>query len=401
MAIHRDIRSRFDWLIIQKQTIKRFLLFLLLLLAAPSYLLLANRTAPLPQSAVIDGSERCARIKSLSGQVVVRRAATNALEEAVANTRINPGDTIQTANDATALIIYDDGSEYQIRPASTIIYKDDLGKEKNRKIENRLLLGDIKIVTSSQSGTQIIQLPSIKVNIKQNSDVVVITRGPGGKDTVEVMVGDVTVTNPRGSELIGPRERVEVVDNNINRSAILPAPEIMLPANADQLLVEDRKPIEFSWQPVEKADYYRFEISPVPSFQASTLTVNVAGLKENSYHWLTPGEGRYYWRVKAVSEAGSEGLWSESVGFSVRFQRKNNLPVRVTKINIIRFELVEIAGITKPHAFITINERKQLQADAGGLFKTSVSFPPTTRQRIIEILVVDNNGNTGRLPLKL
>ncbi|MCB9266030.1 MAG: hypothetical protein H6558_13460 [Lewinellaceae bacterium] len=54
----------------------------------------------------------------------------------------------------------------------------------------------------------------------------------------------------------------------------------------------------FTWEPLPQATQYTFQVAPTPSF---TAPITTRQLTENALSLSLPGEGAYYWRVRAES----------------------------------------------------------------------------------------------------
>lgn len=93
-------------------------------------------------------------------------------------------------------------------------------------------------------------------------------------------------------------------------SKTLPAPEVVFPAANTTINPED---IRFEWLPVDGAVKYDVELSAVPEMDPLIWRASVAGT--TAVPAEKPGEGNYFWRVRAVGQDGTRGMWSAVVSF--------------------------------------------------------------------------------------
>ncbi len=385
----------FDWLIISKKTINRvvFSVILVILLSVGGYALKLYLEKQLSNPV----ESKSARFLRVEGRVTLKKNSTGTTEAVTTATILEPEDTIQTGSDSYAVLQYEDGSIYNIKPGSTIIFKENTSNKTERRVANQVAVGTVSIRTTAESGTHIITLSNSSANINKDSDATLSSDGQ--KDSIQVLQGSVKASTSAGVEVVSADEHISIAKEGNTRSKLPPAPQLKSPKNGLQyLLPKENGEIEFSWDPVSGVDHYKVMISPAYTFPPQALSFNRDGISDTKVKWANPAEGNYYWRVQAVTKDGIEGRWSDSPSFLVKIQRQGKeLPLRITKTNEINFFLIEVEGVTKPGAYIKINDRPQIQADAKGNFKADVSFPPGTRTRTLVIEAVDSNGNKGNL----
>jgi hypothetical protein len=388
-------RSRgFEWFVVSKKSLYRILAgaTFLLIVGAVVYALMIFK----PGTSGTSG-ERSARFLKTDGKVTVRRSATSEAIVASPNMPLEPGDTIQTSSDSSALVEYQDGSVYNIKPGSTIIFKEESTDNNLKRVEHVVKVGQINVKTPEQGGQHRISLTNTNAELGKNSEASFNT--DTNKDAIVVSQGNVKATTQQGTEMVAPNQRIDIAKDGIVKRTDLPLPPIIeKPQNAMRfLLPKESSEVQFIWQSVANADHYKLEISPVPTFPEQALVVNRDGIGSTKYNWLRPIEGSFYWRVRAITKEGIEGNWGDTPSFWVKFQHsKEPIQIRVKRIEEISFHLVTIQGTTKPGVLLTINE-KQIQVDSKGEFKADISFPRETRERTLLLEAVDSNGNSGKL----
>jgi hypothetical protein len=82
----------------------------------------------------------------------------------------------------------------------------------------------------------------------------------------------------------------------------------------------------FTWQPVEGAANYDFDLAQKADFTDSELKQRLADNKITSK--LKPGQ--YFWRVRGVEDGGQAGLWSKSNSLSMPQETPRSIHVDVT-----------------------------------------------------------------------
>jgi len=93
--------------------------------------------------------------------------------------------------------------------------------------------------------------------------------------------------------------------------AELPAP---LPVNPAQLSVVPEGTVEFQWAPMADAFSYELEVSGTP--EMDPVLYRTATGATSVTPDITFSSGSYFWRVRAVDEAGNPGLWSDIMSFA-------------------------------------------------------------------------------------
>lgn len=335
--------------------------------------------------------QRAIRFLRVEGRVSVKHNNSGAFGAAASDTPLEPGDTIQTGSDGTALIEYEDRSRYTIKPGSTIILKE----KSEKRIVNDLQEGKLNVTTPENSIKHIVNAPGgISSTISSNTDARIDSSE--GKVSVVVGKGLASILTPAGEEKIGTNQRLDVNDKGAVKSDLLPAPLVSAPENAKQIIIEANGDVDFAWKPVPGAVKYHISISPTQGFDR-TLTLDTdTGSRDTKYKWIKPISGNFFWRVQGITKDEKDGAWSEIANFSVKVKATTNgtgsgFVLKLTKKIEISTLLYEIEGITKPGVNLTINE-KPVEVDGKGFFKADITLPPNTPERQIKLRAVDANG---------
>lgn len=94
-----------------------------------------------------------------------------------------------------------------------------------------------------------------------------------------------------------------------------PTPSLLTPQEGTAFGLFDRKPVEFTWGAVDDPSgvVYTFELSGTPAFSAPVLRRENLEKTSLTLHLNErPLAGKYYWRVRAVDQAGNAGGWSKA-----------------------------------------------------------------------------------------
>lgn len=381
-----------DWFIIQKKTIYQIIGGIIALVLLIAFLIYRHYYPSKGGDTIPEA--RTARVLKVEGRVTIRHAATNEVEQASPNMPLEPGDTIQTALDGSAVVEYSDASRYNIKSGSTFILKENSRRDKY--FINKLEKGEVKVYTQETADKHILTAGDAKTIVDKNTDVGV-NRGDN-KTIVTVTHGGVGLFIGSGPEQrVQEQEIAEVIDGTPTATIKKqpPAPLLAKPENAKEFLIPREETIELSWQPTPEAASYILSISPNVSFNESALILNQSNISDTKYVWAKPLQGNFFWRVKVVTKDGIEGIWSEPGNFKVKFKGGIPVPVKITKIEIISQLLYVIEGVTKPGAILKVNDINT-DLDASGAFKANVTFAPKA-PRIFVLDVQDANGNSGHI----
>jgi hypothetical protein len=122
-------------------------------------------------------------------------------------------------------------------------------------------------------------------------------------------------------------------------SIILNTPKLSIPANGS---VEMKAPVEFEWNTVNDAEFYRFEISESNNFSTALLdtVLQLTSLTYSNFKYET----KYYWHVKAGISA-NETNWSEIFSFTTEsdpisvndFSEKENILIYPNPVSDILY----------------------------------------------------------------
>ena len=122
-------------------------------------------------------------------------------------------------------------------------------------------------------------------------------------------------TKNEGTEVTAARETGNEAVSSFEIVMRIPprAPVLTRPAMKEHVELPPGQQVRFSWKPVARAHSYQLELSRDKDFDKPhvTRTVSSAGIGLS-----LPGEGAWWWRVRAREDDGFSGKWSEGTSFS-------------------------------------------------------------------------------------
>lgn len=378
-----------EWFIIQKKTIHKVLLAIVLVFVAVGaaygikiYIEKITRESPPP--------EKAARFANIEGSVTVKRKSEMSFESASLSMALKEGDTIQTGSGARAVIIYEDGTKYTLKPGSTLIIRESARKQK--RVTNDLEGGGVNVSTGKDSDKHFIKSGNIKVGVGEGTDSTI--NNQDNKTTVVVTGGLATLFFGDGKEQTVAQDQVAEVDKaNVKLSELPPPPRLSKPESSKELVVEQNKPdVEFVWATIANAQSYTLEVSLTMAFTEQSIKLRVKDIKETRYKWTTPFGGPIFWRVQAITKNQIETKWSEPS--SVRINIKG-LPIKIelTKQIQVAPQFWELEGNTEPGVRLRINNT-QVPVDSNGHFRKDLPLPVNQKQIVLEAF--GPNGKTGK-----
>ncbi len=325
-----------------------------------------------------------ARLVQVVGNVTVHRSKTNRNETAFTGILLEPGDTVITSGDASAVIQYVDRSVLKMKADSTVLIQENAENSKTgqKTVRNKLEGGQLTISTSSQTTSEDVNIVKVKddltIRVAQNSNAGVDVRGENIRVNVER--GGVESTNAKGiTEVINKNTSVQYQkDRKVGQEVILNSPPLKAPDNSTTIALDLGKAsqISFSWGTVPEAAAYRLQVADSQYFLDKALLFEKVTDQPN-FPWLVNSlNGSYYWRVQAIGRDGREGAWSEESHLTL-ISRQNMSssaqPIYIGETNVSRIAagICSITGRTEPGVQLKINGRA-VPVDGDGKFSATI-----------------------------
>jgi hypothetical protein len=408
--VTRISRFNADWWIVQKRFI--YLAVILLCLAiiagcAGLYVYLYGN--PLKGVAADIGTSAGARFVSLEGGVKVVRANTRETLQARADTRLFPGDIVQTQEDGRARVTLADGSNLFVKPNSVVTIAENTAAGGGRQTKVRVAVesGQINVRTEQQNegaqnivGTRLSEsriAPETDASFHVREDKTEVRVGTGavetstsGGDITTLRAGEYVAVNPQGA--IAQREK------------LLAAPAPVSPRNLER--VSSRRgaatAVALKWQKPQTGApaHYRVEVATSPFFVPAGMLIERDQLQSNELTVDDLRQGNYFWRVLAVAQSGQASDWSEPQKFVVVGEGGTGEEVGFKDIQIeyVAGQIYIVRGRTQPGNTVRCAGRETL-ATRDGLFQLQINAPHGARDVTLEAADTQGNRNSAKYAL--
>ncbi len=325
-----------------------------------------------------------ARLVQVVGNVTVHRQKTNRNEPAFAGILLEPGDSVITSGDSSAVIQYVDRSVLKMKADSTVLIQENAENALTgqRKVQNKLEGGQLTISTSTQNTPEDINIVKVRndltLKVNQNSNAGVNVNG----DNIKVSVdrGGVESTDRKGlTEVINTNSVVKYEkDRKVGQETILTSPSLKSPDNSSTIALSFGKPdkVAFSWGAVPEAGGYRLQVADSQYFLDKALLFEKVTDQPN-FPWLVNSlNGSYWWRVQAIGKDGRDGSWSEESRITLITRQDSQVatqPIYIgeTKVSRVAAGICSISGKTEPGVQLKINGRV-VQVDGEGKFNATI-----------------------------
>ena len=402
-----------DWWVVQKRVIYIIVTLLALsVVAAGAALYVWKYGNPFKNVGVVTDASAGARFISFEGDVRVVRAATRETIAATSDTRLYPGDTVQTQDDGRARISMADGSSLTLRPNSTVIIRDNSRSETDDGSRTSVRVavegGQVYVRTEEQPvGTDnYVETKQTQSRLAAKTDASFGVNPTDHSEEIRVGSGSLDTTT-RGGEKTTVRsgEFVPITSQGAigRRERLLDVPTPVSPRDLAKLYAgqSGSTAVNLRWQrpPVGSPQHYRVEVATSPFFvagarvierdQLATMELNVADLRT----------GVYFWRVRATAASGQTSEWSEPQKFVVA------QPVQGDTVNVSDWAVEHLGGNiylvrgrTQPGTTVRIANR---EAQAGGDGTFQLQITATNSARDVDAEARSPDGNSSRYKLSL
>ena len=405
--------SRFDadWWVVQKRFIYIAVILVSLAIVAGCFgLYVYIYGNPFKGVAADIGSAAGARFVSLEGGVKVVRANTRESLQARADTRLFPGDIVQTQEDGRARITLADGSNLFVKPNSVVTIAENTAAEGGRQTKVRVAVesGQINVRTEQQNegASNIVGTHLTESRITAETDASFHVRedkteairvGTGavetstsGGDTTTLRAGEYAAVNPQGA--ISQREK------------LLAAPFPVAPHNLERVAARRgaATAVSLKWQKPQTGApaHYRVEVATSPFFVPTGMLIERDQLQANEITVDDLRQGNYFWRVLAVAQSGQASDWSEPQKFVVVAEGGTGDEVGFTDVQIeyVAGQIYLVRGRTQPGNTVRCTGRETL-ATRDGLFQLQINAPHGAHDVLLEAADTQGNRNASKYTL--
>jgi hypothetical protein len=406
--------SRFkelEWWIVPKRLIYTVIaLIALSLLAGGAGVYLWINGNPFKGAEAEAGAPTGARFITFEGGVRVVRAATREVTLARSDTRLFPGDIVQTQEDGRARISLADGSTLFVKPNSVITIAENTGTEngKSSKVRVAVESGQVNVRTEQQPGaaTNIVATQLTESRLNSETDASFDVRGDKS-EAIRVSTGKVETSTRNGDVTTlqnGEYASVNPLGSIAQKERLLAAPAPVTPRNLERITARkgDATSVPLRWQrPVVGAPaHYRVEVATSPFFVPSGKLIERDQLQATELTVDSLRQGNYFWRVLAVAPSGQASDWSEPQKFVVVPEGGTGDSVGLSQVTVVYVagSIYVIKGRTEAGNTVR-GAGKETLAARDGTFQLQVNAQRGARD--VEVEVADTRGNrsTARIPL--
>ena len=353
-----------------------------------------------------------ARFDSYEGDVRVVRAETRESVQVRSDTRLLPGDIVQTQADGRARITLVDGSTLVINPNSVITIGDNTSAEDGRRTNVRVAVdrGLVKMRTEQQGEgtTNVVETPLAKSRLSGQTAATFNVREDKSE---ELRVSDGQVeTSTRGGEATTVRGGEYVALNPSghikHRERLLEVPVPVTPKNLEKIQARagGAAGVQLRWNrpPVGAPAYYRVELATSPFFVAAGKVVERDQLNATELGVGDLRAGNYFWRVRAAAASSQVSEWSEAQKFIVvapgGTSDGGSVGLSDVSTEYLAGNIYLVRGRTQPGNHVRAAGRTAV-ASADGTFQLQVSAPKGTREIHLDVEDLQGNRNSHRVAL--
>lgn len=341
--------------------------------------------------AALSGSssaENDAQFLTVEGDVQFQKGSTNDWHRAEVRTGLFNGDWVKTAENASAELIFSNGSLYTVGPNALLEIYAQFNPATSKKSNSvAMQIGSVEVATTDDSST--VKTPGSQVVVdsesttqvgvdRQKATAVVATKGSAsvaptsGGPAVKLGSGDKVTATPEGA--LSPVKKLAM------------PPALLTPAD-NQVFPGDSK-IDFTWDTAAGASGYVLQVSRSRLF--AVLEINSKRQKPSATAKVT-ADGSFYWRVASLGPDGDVGPFSAPFRFRVSGpsqQAGSPAPegpaptLQLNKPYPIGGPFYMIEGTTDPGSTVFIND-EEVDVESSGHFKKLVSFSKVGRNQVV------------------
>lgn len=406
MEQSKPARFYLDWWVIQKRFIYLTITVLVLCLtAAGAALYVWKYGMPFKNVGAATDTSAGARFISFEGDVRVVRAATRETVAAGSETRLFPGDTVQTQADGRARISMVDGSTLVVRPNSTVTIRDNTRSESDGGTRTTVRVavdnGQINVRTDEQNNatTNVVETRQTENKLAARTDASFGVNATDHTEEIRTQTGSIETTTSTGEKTVvrsGEYVAVNASGTVARRERLLDVPTPLEPRDLSKVFAgaKGAASVTLRWQrpPAGAPAHYRVEVATSPFFVAAGRVIERDQLGSTEFNASDLRPGVYFWRVRATASSGQTSDWSEPLKFIVA-TNGTGARVNVTEwaTEHLGGSIYLVRGHAPPGTTIRIAGRDTFTAN-DGRFQLQITAPDN--QRVVEVEARDPDGNS-------
>jgi len=355
----------------------------------------------------ISGVERenDAQFLTVEGDVQYQKSSSSDWRRADARTPLFNGDWVKTGDNASAELIFSNGSLYTIGANALLeIYAAVAPGSTKKTNAVQMQVGPVEVATTDDASS--VRTPGSNVTVESESTTQVVVDKAKATSVVATK-GSAAVVSSTGGEPVklGAGEKLNANPqgalSNVKKLALPPA--LTAPSDNQVFQITNDSRIDFNWEPQQGATGYQLEVSRSRLF--STKEINSRREKTSAVARVT-SEGSFYWRVASIGPDGDVGPFSQFRRFrvaggggkgSVSANADTTPPVLTLKAPFsVGAQFFIIEGTTEPGATVFIND-EEVEVESTGHFKKLIQLNKVGRNSVI-VKAVDPAGNANVVP---
>ncbi len=405
----RSSRFDLDWWIVPKRLIYIIIVLLICgVLAGGVAVYLWLHGSPFKSTSTDVSATAGARFDSFEGDVRVVRANTRETIQARAETRLLPGDTVQTQQDGRARITLADGSTLIVKPNSVVTIAENTAGDGGRSnVRVAVDRGQMSVRTEQQpeGASNIIKTPLTENQLGAQTGASFGVAEDKSED-IRVTSGSVVTSTRNGDKTTlvnGEYVAITPSGSITQREKLLDVPIPSAPLNLEKVVTHkgSETKVSLRWQrPVSGTTaHYRVEVATSPFFVAAGKVIERDQLEATEFTVGDLRQGNYFWRVRAVATSGQASDWSEPQKFLVVAEGGTGERINVSNVSFeyVAGNIYIMRGRTQPGSTIRYAGRETL-ATSDGQFQLQITAPRETRTIDLEAEDAQGNRNNYSIP---
>ncbi len=332
-------------------------------------------------------------VRSVRGDVRLRRGETGDFVRSFARTELQEGDYLMAGDGGTAEIHFQgEDTVFTLQPNSLI--KLSRGRAGSVRTLGEMEYGWVALDTAEQSSG--VNTPFTSIVAREFTQASLAIERGSERAVVRVEEGSATATAVRTGDSRQLAERQEVTQSGDRFGETMPlsaAPELLEPADGISINIDVTDRIRLRWRPLPGAVKYALQVTRGRLFAENVVDT----LREETSATMALEEGQFRWRVAVVDSRGRQGVWSDPRRLRVESYQSlaiepDQEPPSIEVEVRMNGNFAVIQGRTEPGAKLTLNGR-DIQTFADGTFSTTFVVTGTGARPLV-FESVDLAGNS-------
>lgn len=349
-------------------------------------------------------TESDAQFLTVEGDVQFQKAASSDWSKADARTPLSNGDWVKTGDNASAELIFSNGSLYTIGPNALLeIYAMIAPGTTEKQNSVQMQVGSVEINTADDAST--VRTPGTRVVVRSESTAQVGVDAEDRQTRIVNLRGSSAVAPAQGGSPVALASGEQVVASREGVLSavqkVIPPPALLTPSDNQVFQAGGSTRVQMSWAPQANAVSYQLQVSRSRLF--GTLEIN-SRRRDTSATAQATTVGTFYWRVASISESGVAGPFSQFRRFRVAGTTppaqapvaaldKTPPTLQLKRPFKIGGQYYIIEGTVEPGASIFVNDQ-ETDVAADGSFRKFMSFDKLGWNAVV-VKAVDAAGNTS------